>query len=251
MSGLMKLEFRKLIRQNKIYICTAITIFLQVLLCFLNYLISQIPMEGMMFEPISGIDVFVSGVSGGAFVTVSGIFAALCVCEDYEQTTIKNIFARGYSRSQVYLSKLLSVIVGVTAMYLLLMVGSLASSAVFFGLEYVSLVKLFSVLGCQYLACIAYITLIVAVCTLTRKNGISITLVVLIPFLMELLFKIVDALVKLESVRVADYWITNVITALGAITVSGQRLTECLVTALLYMVGGTLLGWLFSKRVEL
>ncbi len=49
----------------------------------------------------------------------AGIVTALLVCDDYEQQTIKNIYARGYSRSQVYFSKLISVFLAVTVMFAL------------------------------------------------------------------------------------------------------------------------------------
>ncbi|MCI8373406.1 MAG: hypothetical protein HFI75_13660 [Lachnospiraceae bacterium] len=52
---------------------------------------------------LSGIQSMRQALNSSSFLLITAIFVAITVCDDYEQQTIKHIYARGYSRRQVYL----------------------------------------------------------------------------------------------------------------------------------------------------
>ncbi len=116
MGQLFRFEFRKLFRQKSFYICGCVLIGLILLTAItLNmiYSLSQGNMEaggvtvsasddGFLY---TGIYMLVGAVSSSNFTIVLAIFLSLFVCSDYTNGTLKNIIARGYSRTRIYAVK--------------------------------------------------------------------------------------------------------------------------------------------------
>ena len=97
MSKLLHFEWRKLWRQKSLYICFGfglLIIFLSVL-SLKSFDILDTAMNMVYLALNNGFTVFL------------GIFIALFICQDYNQQTIKNIYARGYGRNAVFFSKYL------------------------------------------------------------------------------------------------------------------------------------------------
>ena len=104
MKNLLKLEFRKLKTRKSFYICIAVMVGMFAISTFtINGLINPDFSEDL---GLSGINSLIGALSSSSFTMISGIFVALFVCEDYTSQTVKNIYAKGYSRTKVYLSKL-------------------------------------------------------------------------------------------------------------------------------------------------
>ena len=119
MNNLLKLEFTRLKRQKSFYVCTIIMvalIFLSMLTA--NALANASPEIAAEFKA-SGIESLIGGMGNSSFTLIASIFAVLFVCEDYDQQIVKNIYARGYSRKSVYLSKMVSVFVSTTVMFVI------------------------------------------------------------------------------------------------------------------------------------
>lgn len=116
MGQLFRFEFRKLFRQKSFYICGCVLIGLILLTAVtLNmiYSLSQGNMEaggvtvsasddGFLY---TGIYMLVGAVSSSNFTIVLAVFLSLFVCSDYTNGTLKNIIARGYSRTRIYAVK--------------------------------------------------------------------------------------------------------------------------------------------------
>lgn len=103
MIKLLHFEWRKLWRQKSLYICFSIGLLTSMLFIILGRVLSA--RFGVEFGTAAGSLLVMLPKSG--FMSLLGIYLALFVCSDFSQHTIKNIYARGYSRSAVYFAKYL------------------------------------------------------------------------------------------------------------------------------------------------
>ena len=117
MKKLLTLEFRKLSRQKSFYVCGALAVAFVFLSAALTKLIVQNSEDATMTLP-SAVDTLASALQGANATLLIGIFTALFVCGDHSDGTIKNIYAKGYTRTSVYFAKFAVVIAAAyTCMY--------------------------------------------------------------------------------------------------------------------------------------
>ena len=115
MIKLLKFEWRKLWRQKSLYICFGIGLLISMLFIILGKVLDV--RFGVGFGTAAGSLLVMLPKSG--FMSLLGVYLALFVCSDFSQHTIKNIYARGYSRSAVYFAKYLISLGVAVAMALL------------------------------------------------------------------------------------------------------------------------------------
>lgn len=116
MINLLKFEFRNLWQQKSLYIVFGIGLVSIVL----AMMVANIFLE-ISHATANATEIMVSVLVMSNLVTLLGVYLALFVCNDFSQHTIKNIYARGYSRSAVYFSKYivsLLVTIVVTLLYM-------------------------------------------------------------------------------------------------------------------------------------
>ena len=133
MKNLLKFEFIKLKKKKSFYICTLIMVALLFIAALTTNALINVSAEfGELFE-VSSIDSLLSGLSDSSFIMITSIFVVLFVCEDYTNQTVKNVYARGYSRKEVYLSKLISTLASATIMFVVVEIAAFAIGTGFFG----------------------------------------------------------------------------------------------------------------------
>lgn len=111
MTKLFKFEWRKLWQQKSFYICFGVGLIMSLLVIILARVV--VGAFGGTFQDASAVDFMMSAVAGSGLIDLLGIYLAIFACHDYNQHTIKNLYARGYSRSSVFFTKYL-VSLGVT-----------------------------------------------------------------------------------------------------------------------------------------
>ena len=63
--------------------------------------------EGMVFGTMTIETYMLNAIDSGEFILLFTIFAVIYICDDYiRQKTIKNVYSHGFSRTQVFFSKL-------------------------------------------------------------------------------------------------------------------------------------------------
>ncbi len=123
MINLLRFEWRKLWRSKSLYIVFSIGL----ISIILSMLLSKIVLEIFNTTP-NATQSMLSVLTMSNFVSLLGIYIAIFVCDDFSQHTIKNIYARGYSRSAVYFSKyLISLFVSLAVALLYLGFGFLCA----------------------------------------------------------------------------------------------------------------------------
>lgn len=251
MNNLLKLEFRKLKKQKSFYICTVIMIVLLFFSAVTTKMLTNADADFAAQTTMSGIASAVSAVSGCSFLLIAGIFAALFVCDDYEQQTIKNFYSRGYTKTQVYFSKFISVWIACSIMFVLVVLFGFLFGKTYFGTGSISGTDFIAVLLVQYITCMANISLFSALSFILRKNGSSIAAVIVAPMLVNMVLGMADSFLKLEDTSLTNLWVSSFMNDLSALTVEHSRLIVCFGFSVVYIIVFMSAGSFLHKKIEI
>lgn len=248
MKNLLKLEFRKIKKQKSFYIC----ILIMAGLLFLSVSnANELSKTSDTDTATTAADIIINALNSSSFFLIGGIYIVLLVCDDYEQQTIKNIYARGYSRKQVYFSKLISSWAAVTIMFIIVMLCAFAFGQSYFSTGHIGSPHFIGIIAAQYAACMANMCLCFLVSAVLRKNGSSIAAAIVAPMLVNMLLGFIDSHIKFKDLTTAKLWISSFLGELSNFNVSNERLMICLTASLIYIPLFTLMGIFFHKRIEI
>ena len=247
MQNLLKLEFRKLKKQLAFYICLGAALSM-ILITFFTFNSMYSP-DNSMFT-YTHIDAMVNTFTSSSFITMAAVFIALNVCEDYGQKTVKNFYAKGYTRTEVSTAKIITVYTATTIMFLILeLVGFILGSALFEAGD-VGNYKFLAVIGAQYVSAMAYVSFFLAVSLIIQKIGGAIAISIVATTAINGLLSLADLLLENEKVQLADYWLEGTANSLTSISVTQDRMVTCLITSLIYIPVFLFLGQRLSKNRE-
>lgn len=255
MSRLLRFNFRKLCRQKSFYLCLGITIGMLMLSGLLYKVVidtvGPVDMGSMMSIPyFDSVSFALMSMDNSSFVMIMGVVIALMVCDDFEQRTVKIIFARGYSRLQFYFSKLIAAFVAVTVAFVVVEPTAFGVGAAFFGAGNADIGKAMTLIAIQYVAVLANAAFIFMLSCIFRKTGLSIAAALVAPTVITLILQIADAIAKPENIRIADFWMSSCFATLSNISAEGGKMIFCLCLCAAYTVVFTVIGALISKKTE-
>lgn len=247
MKKLFKFELFKLRKQKSLYICSALILVLLLLELLLSMLMTKAFGEEFM-TTLSAIDVVLSAVSSADFTLLASIFIVIYVCGDFGQQTIKNIYSRGFSRTEVYFVKLIICIAYTVAMFIITELFALAMGSAFYGFKPQE-GHIFALLLGQLLACIAFTTFAFAVCHLIKRTGIAIILVIFVPSVLSLILSLMDVIIRADDFKIVNCWLDGMIASLD----STASVTTIVLGCILPVVYGALFvtgGFFLNRRIE-
>ena len=261
MGKLLHFEFHKLLRAKSLYICLAVLVFLTLIPIGMLYLLTSpdllgiVESEGVTISAaddvaLTGSYFLLSALSTSGAVTVLAVFLGIFACGDFSDGTIKNVIARGYTRTQVYLAKLAACL---TATLLLTLVcclaGTVAASALWSFGDALTGLQLLSLLA-QLLLMLGFAGLLFLLCMLTKKAGAAIAVGVLAPSLVSAILSLVDVWLGQNNVQLSDCWPPNLLTQLAGPALSQGLLLRALLCALGFALVSTALGLVRFRRSE-
>ena len=211
---IFKFEFRKLFRNKAFYICLGITLFLLVINAATAKAMAEIMKEAMeeIGQPYesaySGLSLVKSVFSNNTSI-IEGVLVTIIVCEDFVGDIVKNIYSKGYSRTQVYFAKLISSLAAFTAVVVAGMIISFMTGVVLFGTIGTVDKSYFPSIICIFLLSWAYFAIYFAIAMLFKKIAPSIILCVIGPTAVTLLLAMADAFLNKSDFNISDYWISS------------------------------------------
>jgi len=243
MIKLLQFEWRKLWRQKSLYICFGFGLLI-ILLTILSLKIYGIlePACNMMYM-----------ILNSGFVAFLGIFVALFICQDYNQQTIKNIYARGYSRSAVFFSKyLISLFVTVFMALVYLLFTFLCS--VILGSSVGSLAGWqWGVMALQFWTLIGFHAMFFGMSMMIGKIGGSVALnLVGINFafvILELIFSVLEIDFKIQNFNLQNLF-TALFDTIFYLAMPTKLLLRAIFLPLSYSVIFITAGWFVNYRRE-
>ena len=252
MSRMIKFELSKLKNQKSLFICTGVMIaslFINVLTYWAMINLSDGAFGGMEdMGIILGIDMISSmlqAANNGSLTLIAGIVVAIFVCSDYSQGTIKNVIARGYSRTKVYFAKLIAVSAMVVGMFLVCLIFGFLFGLMFFGFDAPESARWLGILAVQLVATAAFAAFAFFFAALFRKMAPSIILIIVVPTVVQLILTLVDIFAETNF---SDYWITSLFTSLITVSVSTSRIIISLVISLAYTALFAVSGWALGRK---
>lgn len=260
MKDLLKLEFRKLKNQKSFYIITAIMVIFTLIAAFTSKFLADFVTEANEAAselsgetmPVSGLGILLGFASMGNFQLLAAIFVSINVCDDYENSIVKNIFSRGYSRVNYCFAKFVYVLAVTSIMCLISVALSAVLGAALFGIESADFGKVILLLFLQYIVCMTCVSLFFCISTALRKLGASIAVNILVPSVFSLILGLIDTLlIKSSDFAVSDGWFMNFTTDLSDLTVGAGRIAFCAAASIIYFAAFTLLGTLAGKKAEI
>lgn len=273
MKALLKFELRKLLRNKAFFICLGIAVALITISLLINKVIfdsglieyaeQEIPEEyaeqyaeslSALKESFNGIMMLKNLLANTSnllnnTLVISGITISLIVCEDFTGDTIKNIYSKGYSRTQVYFAKLVSSLIAFMAIILSGMILSFGlGSLLLDGVGPVGKNFALSIV-CIFLVALAYFMIYYSIAMLFKKTAPSIVLCILGPLGLTLILELIDMVKKTDKFNVSDYWIVGVSNNLSAIDVDNQYIIAGFIVPIVIIAGfGALSYFLNEKR---
>lgn len=246
MGKLLKFELRKVFRGKSIYICTAVSVFLVLIVALTSKFLSSetnvtLTTGALMKSCLGDMNV----------VLLSAIFTTVYVCEDFSLGTIKNIYGKGYTRNQLYFSKYI-----VSLISTLIMSAACLLICYLFGVIFTnhdaSLGKdvIISIL-LQLFLMLSYTSLYYFVSMSIGKLGICLAINIIAPTFLSLFLTLIDSLTKWEKFHFSDYWLTNMLSAIKVSEVQNKYLWIASIGGLIYIAITVVAGFFINRKREI
>lgn len=249
MFKLLNFEFRKLIRQKSFYICIAVML---LLFLFSAYTAELLAADSGIENPsLSGINYLMEAVSSSSLSMVLAVFIPLFICEDYTSGTIRNIITRGFSRLEIFISKLIAVLAATVFMTAVCLAAAYLVGTAFWGAGEPELSsEQIKILLCQLAVIAAYATLFFAVSSMLQKVGGSIAICLILPMAVVILLSMADAALAEREIELSGYWIENISRSLAAVEVKTEDIKKSLIGAGCYFAASVAASWLVIMKRE-
>lgn len=251
MKNLIKFEFRKLTHQKYFYVCTFIMAAMLFLSIFTSNMLIKSNLEVVDTLNDLGLNCILNAVTDSSFVLIIAIFTVLFVCDDYEQQIIKNIYARGYSRKMVYISKMIFLCIAATIMFVIIEMAAVLFANIYFDIHILNGFELLRIIGVQYVVTMANIVMFYAISSILRKNGVSIAACFVVPVIINMLLGLLDSFFKIKNFSISSIWISSFLSDMTNVNVDIKRIIFCLVASVIYILIFTFTGLYFNKNTEL
>lgn len=258
MGTLLHFNLRKLSREKSFYITLGINLALiipDVLIIFFRKQMYTSEAEAAFIEEalapmLRGTDFFLSSPIQNYLIMLTGIYVAITTCSDFSQRTIRNIYARGYSRVSCYAAKALSVGIALTIAFAVSTLFSFAATQLFVGNITGDFGKLAAIIGLQYLTVLASGSFVFMLSNLMRKTAAAVTCAVLAPDIVSLVLLLVNEIPAFDKIVLPRYWLASFLSSLSTNTVDNERMFWILGLSLAYIAAFFLIGLLPVRKVE-
>ena len=255
MGALIKFELRKLLHSKTLYVCLAICCAMLIINAAMTKALSDMMKEAMeqmgqkYIEQAGGLTLMKSTYSMNTAI-IEGVVVTILVCEDFVGDIIKNVYSKGYSRAQVYFSKLLSSLIAFFAIFLIgMLVNFLTGLALYQQVGYLGKNGVISIFGIIFIA-LAYFVFYYAIAIMFKKIAPCILLSILGPSVISILLALLDMAFKEHDYSISDYWISGIMTNLSATDVETSTIIASFVVPVVVIALFGLLSFFINNKKD-
>lgn len=257
MGRLLRSEFYRLFKSISygvsIIIIVAISIISSLLYEWTYRMTQQQGYSGIISSIPDGLSYGIMNLSSSNSLILMAIFITIFVTSEYSHGTMKNTISKGFQRYQIYLSKLITMLVATLLMLTFIFVSGVVTGSLIKGsignLSGEEIVQLLEILGLQFLLHAAFVAIFVLIANTIRNNGGAIAInIVGIIIVFPLLFQVLDLIFQNEIV-LSKYSMKIHIASFGVITqLSTEVILRVVLLSVAYLILTTALGiFAFNK----
>ena len=255
MKALLKFELRKLLQNKVLYICLGICAFLLIVNAITTKVLADIMKEameeiGQAYEPTDSALSMMKNIFSNNTLTIEAVVISLIVCEDFVGDVVKNIYSKGYSRTQVFFAKLFSSFIAFSVRMFGAMITSFLSGAALFGQIGKAGQNYFPSLLCICLVGYAFFAIYFAIAILFKKIAPSIILSILGPVGVTLILALADGFLNKEDFALSDYWINSLLTNLSLTNVEKGTIFSSIIISFCVISLFITLSLYFTERKD-
>ncbi len=247
MGRLIKFEFFKLRKSKFLYIATGVYLTVFLLMMMIGGDITGDPNQDYI-RRVASVALTLTSV---AFVPFIAVFTAVFVCDDFSGRITKNVYSRGYTRTQFFFAKLFVSFVVVSGVVLTVygscfVMGSLIAGS-FIGV--MNEIPQFALMIIAW--CVFYYTFSFMAATAVRRKAIAIILGLMGPNVIHFILSVIDiSLMGLNPVQshfaLSRLWFSmyNLDIFIGAWWV------KAVLAFVFYAPLFILIGWLSNRKTQ-
>lgn len=257
MLNLLKSDFYRLFKSKSFYICTIVYTILRIASAVIMEFTVRLIANNANVTTVPG-SVLKDGISygltsftqGGANLYIA-IFVAIFITADFTHGTMKNVVSKGFSKLQVYLSKIVTMMAVTYLMLLTSFIFSTITATILTGkfgtftLTYVG--QIFQVIGIELLLYAALVAVFTMIAMVVRNAGGTIAInIVGIVMVGPVIFQVLELFVK--KIHFTDYELSQNIISFINLTPNSEDVIRAIIIGLAYFVVTTGVGILaFTK----
>ncbi len=259
MKNLLRSDFYRLFRSKSFYICTAISMLLMALNILLVEWASNLAgEEGVVISenPIfkDGITYGLTAFANGNLEIILGIIIAIFVSAEFSHGTMKNVVSKGFSKINIYLSKLITMVSTTLIMIIATFLTGFICATILSGsmgdFSGDNLAIIFKTIGIEILLNTALVAILVLVPMVIRNIGGAIAINIFgVMTVAPLLFNILQLIAR-DKIKFTDYSLLNNIAFYFSNTAKGSDYLRSVIVGLVFLVGATALGIFAFKKSD-
>lgn len=259
MNRLIQSDFYRLFKSKSYYICTGVALFLLITNVLLaNWLTISAGEENPMYAIFpykDGISYGLTVFSNSNILMIIAIFTAIFVTAEFAHGTMKNAVSKGFSKLQIYLSKMITMTAAAFLVFLVSFIAAVITTTIITGTvgeftgEYVGYI--FKTIGIELLLNVALTSVLVMVSMIFRNLGGVIAIDIIgVLTLGTLIFSLLELLFD-GKIKFTEFSLLNNIS-LYAINqaVDGSDYLRSTIVAIAFLVVSSALGIFAFKKAD-
>ena len=258
MSKLLHFEMIKVFKRTTFYVCGAFIVILSILGVFIDYLPMYIfsnldDISELVEYGYCGQKYLLSTVTYANFPVLVGIFVTVNVCKEYSEKTMKNIWSRGYTRTQVYFSKAIVSIMVAAIYFMVSSITGFIIGSLIFGIGNNSMAQIIFSMFAEMIVCIGIGTIVTAVVFAIKKTALSAVAVVAGPSLITIGATILDVILEYKNIDISitEYVPSNALVDVCNSPSETALVAKCLIIGLFYIAISVYLGWMAMRKDQM
>ncbi|HWT76912.1 MAG TPA: ABC transporter permease subunit [Mobilitalea sp.] len=259
MNNILKSDFYRLFKSKSYYICAGVAVFLLVLnICLAKWLIvstNQGDVANTILPYKDGISYGLTVFANSNILMIIAIFTAIYITAEFAHGTMKNAVSKGFSKLQIYLSKLTVMTVAAFLILFVTFLAGVISASIITGtvgdftskyIEYI-----LKIIGIELLLNLALTSVLVMVAMVFRNLGGVIAIDILgVLSLGTLIFNILELIFD-GKIKFTEYSLLNNISFyFQNQTATGSDYLRSTIVGIAFLVVFAALGTLIFKKAD-
>lgn len=279
MCHILKAEIEKLFRSRSFMICSIIIVIMSLIVLasyqmmtkiytpeFIDQLNEQMAAQsGASVEAsadlnfdflnnLSGISMVEMAFTGNTIQLILAVLVSIFVCSEFTGGAIKSIASRGFSRIKIYTAKyIVSILAGeilaIISILVLFLGGTIMWGVGETGADFGKHLATF--LAIEFLLNAAVVGMMVFVAMMVRNMGGTIAINVCVLMFSGMIFSLIDLVLKLEEVKIADYWIYNIIANITSVSMNSDLINRSLIAGIFILAVSYVAGAVQFKLADI